>query len=248
MDAEDAVQPPVQTLSPLTDIEQKITTDFIDNNMRALAQKPVLKQILSRFSPASVVTDPLGKSLVVYDDLIEEGKQKAQIAFTRLSRLGSQSAIFGETLESTGFIADGNLKGFNVNAIRSNPSDPRWANKLNAEQREWIQIANILEEGKIALMSSEGIDVNLLAIEEGGFFAGRKVVGKFMPDGEMMDVGVVGGASRPGLKAGFEKERIFPSIEDAISEGYRYLDDEETLLLNITGAYRRVAQKEWSII
>ena len=55
------------------------------------------------------------------------------------------------------------------------------------------------------MFKSERIDINTLDVEEGGFYAGRRVLGKVLADGEIVDIAVVGGPSRPGMKTAQEK-------------------------------------------
>jgi len=234
------VTPPIESLSSLQNIENVISANFIVNNYRRLAQTPGLKHIISRLNPASAANDPLSKSLIAHAMLKEEGKQKAEIAFTRLSRLGSQRKVFGE-LDDTGRIAEGPLRGKNVNDIRSNYSE--YESSLSEAQKEWVQIANAIEDAKLAMFRAEGIDINELAVTEGGHYAGRRLMGRVFVDGEYVDIGVVAGPGRPGTRSAQEKERYFETAEEAIEAGYRYLDDDEALLMNLQAAYRRVADK-----
>ena len=240
-DPGDVVQPPVETLSSLSSMEDTLNINFINDNYRKIANMPVIRNIVGRFNPSAIAFNPLFKSLMAHQMLRSEGAQKAQIAFTRLSRLGKQSDVFGSN-DDDGFLAEGPLKGFTVNGIRSMPSDSRWASKLTSDQREWITIANQIEEAKLDMLKFEGININELSFEEGGVYAGRKVMGKVFADGEIMEVQVMGGG-RPGARLGAEKERKFRTQEEGILAGYRYLDDDETLLRNLEGAYRRVADQ-----
>ena len=249
IETDELVRPLVEPLSSLTDIDQVIAVNLQDPSR--IAMMPGIKQFLSRFNPSAIANDPLQKSLIALNMLEEEGKQKAQIAFTRLGRLGSQEKIFGSlqgeeaVVGKAGSLDEGPLRGFFLNDIRSNPSDPRWSSKLNAKQREWIEVANELEEAKLAMFRAEGIDINTLDVEEGGYYAGRRVMGKVFTDGEIMDVAIIGGPSRPGTRTAQEKKRYFDTAEEAAAAGYRYLDEDETLNLNLTGAYRRAAQKRF---
>ena len=232
---------PVPNLSPLTSIEETINVNLQDPSKWVLL--PIIKQVIGAFDPAAVANDPLRKALIAKVMLEEEGKQLAEIAFSQLSQLGIQAKVFGD-LDDAGRL-QGDLKGFNLNDIRANPSDSRWKTKLTLSQTQWIDTANELEEAKLAMFKSEGIDINTLDVEEGGFYAGRRVLGKVLADGEIVDIAVVGGPSRPGMKTAQEKKRIFETAEEAIEAGYRYLDDDETLQLNLVGAYRRAAQKRF---
>ena len=235
------IQPPMRQLSPLTTIEETIATNLRDPNKLMLI--PGIKQIIGAANPSAIANDPLKKSLIALKMLEEEGKQLAEIEFSELSKIGTQARVFGN-LDDAGRL-QGTLKGFNVNDIRANPSDSRWVNLLTGTQRKWIDVANSKDEAKLAMFKAEGIDINTLEVEEGGFYAGRRVMGKMLTDGELVDVAVIGGPSKPGMKTAQEKKRFFESEEEGIEAGYRYLDDDETLLINIVGAYRRAAQKRF---
>ena len=235
---EPVVAPLVEELSTVQDMEDVITANFIMDNYRKLAELPGLQHILKRFNPTVAATDPLVKSLIGQKMLRAEGEQKAQIAFSRLRRLGSQDAVFGG-LDDNGRLVGGKLDGFNVNDIRSNVS--KYDHLLTQKQREWIKNANEIEEAKYRLLTSEGIDIKKLEFEDGGAYAGRTVMGKMLPTGELMSVALV--QRRVGRKLTGEQPRFFETEEEGIAAGYRYLNDDETLLRNLQGAYNRIADK-----
>lgn len=180
----------------------------------------------------------LGKAILRF-----EGANKATAAIATLNRMGSSKRIFN--LSEEGLMTIGK-KQVHLNTIRTFPK--KYWNKLNKAQRAWVEQAQILEREKLALLERYGVEVPLLTFEEGGVYAGRRVVAKFTTKGELVDVAYIGMAQpgRPGARMAAEKTRIFASIDDAIKEGYRYLPEEEALYYNTIGAYNRVGDKQFT--
>lgn len=172
-----------------------------------------------------------------------EGANKATAAIATLNRMGPSKRIFN--LSDEGLMTIGKEQ-VHLNTIRTYPK--KYWNKLNESQRAWVEQAQILEGEKLALLSRYGVEVPLLTFEEGGVYAGRRVVAKFTRDGELLDVAYIGMAQpgRPGAKMASEKVRIFTNIDDAIKDGYRYLPEEEALYYNVIGAYNRVGDKQFA--
>jgi hypothetical protein len=136
-------------------------------------------------------------------------------------------------------LASGRLKGKGLNDIRTYPD--RY--NLTPKERLWVDQAHAIEQRQLEFLQEAGIDINLLTFEEGGRWAGRRVFGKFNPDGELLDIGYGSGPGRPGAKLGLEKRRIFESEQEGIEAGYRYMSQEDSIFLNLQGAYNRVADK-----
>ena len=212
---------------------------------RTIAHWPIFKTFYRSFNPSAVADNPSTQAKIGRAVLYEEAKHLSPAAISRLHQIGTQEQIFGK-LDDEGFILSGPLSGKSVNDIRTYPQ--RYASNTTPEQKEWIKVANDLEESKLAFLKNNDIDINELTFEEGGQYAGRRVYGKIV-DGELVAASIVGaGPRRPGSKIASEKARDFDTADEAIKAGYRYIPDDEALLLNIQGAYRRVADKrmaEW---
>jgi len=232
----------LEQLPDLQDMEQIINANFIVDSWEVLARTPVIKELTNLFNPSAGARNPLFKSIVSLFRMKEQSKSLTTNAISRLDRLGSSQKVFGK-FDDTGRIADGPLKGFNVNDIRSRPLDPRWRNLLTDNQRVWIRTAESLERAKLAMLKAEGIEIRTLSESEGGgtVYAGRRTFAQISSDGEVLDLINMGTSSRPGAKAAFEKARKFETMEEAIENGYRYIPDEEALRINIEAAYNRVA-------
>ena len=228
----------------LQDAQTVIDYSTKPNVSRWIANLPLVREVMSKVNPSAIAGTPGEKAVIARAVLREEGTQKAQGVISYLNELGGQEKVFGK-LDDNGLISSGKLKGLSVNDIRTYPK--RYADKLTPEQKTWIGRAHEIEVAKLKFMRDNGIDIKELSFEEGGEYAGRRVFAKMSSDGELLDSGYVGaGPTRVGKKTAFEKRRRFTTAEEALSEGYRYLPDDEALSLNVRAAYNRVADKKMS--
>ena len=175
---------------------------------------------------------------------MEEGKQKADQAFSFLSSKGTQEEVFG-VLDSQGRLT-GRLQGLFLNDIRSNPA--QYGNRLSRSQKEWIDAAEELEKSKLSLLKLNGIDVTELDFTSGGRYAGRRLLGLINQEtGQIDSIGVVRN-KKPGLagETASEKHRYFDTVQDAVEKGFVYVPEDEALLFNIRDAYRRITDKRFS--
>ena len=219
-----------------------------------IATLPGMKYLSMTLDPAVLVTgfganpqtaqDWKVLGSVIQGMMKHEGAQKGLGAFQRLARLGAQTKVFGKAGDDGLLLAD-RLKGESVGDLVANPG--KFAARTTDEQKEWLAAARELEDAKLAFLQRNGIEFSLLTFDEGGAYASRRMFAKLGPDGDLVDYGFVGkGPGRPGAKMTEEKHRFFPDEEIAIEQGYRYLPYEDSLLLNIQGAYNRVADKKLS--
>ena len=240
---EDVIPLPVEEMSSLTDFEELVNTNFAESFWKDIADKPGVNPIVGTMNPSGAANDPLKKALRGLAMLEFEGIQKADIAFTRLSRLGRQDKIWG-ALDEEGFIAEGALKGLAIGDIMTTPNNPAWKDNLTPEMREFTDTFITISEGKLRMFNAEGIDIKQLDFEEGGHYIDRRVMGKIHENGEIVDIAVIGGPSRMG-KTSQERNRVFPDQKSAINAGYRYMQESDALYVNLVGMYRRIAQKRF---
>lgn len=245
---EPQVRPLVEELSSVSDIEDVLTANMIDNNYTNIMKTlPIVRNILKRIDPSAAATDPLTRGMIAHAMVSSEGLQKSQIAFSRLNRLGKQSDVFGD-LDDKGLLMGDEvhpkLRGLTLNTVRTNV---KYRPYLSPKQTEWVDTINGIEDGRLAMLKAEGIEVNELVFEEGGRYGGRTVMGKVFADGSTMATIVVGGEEGrlPTAKRGFEKRRRYDFAEEAIEDGFRYLEEDETVLRGLQGAYQRVADKKF---
>lgn len=207
---------------------------------KRLANLPVIKNIMKVLNPAAVAHTPAEKYIVIRAHLFDEVDQKTAGIMALLNRLGMAKDVFGGE-DSVGLIKSGKLQGKSLLEIATYPDKY----DLTTEQKAWLDQADQIEKAKLQALRRNDIEVNELEFEEGGRYAGRRVFAKTGKDGEMLDVRYVGAAPRrPGAKVSFEKPRYFENSEDAIKAGYRYLPYDESLALNVKGAYRRIGDKQ----
>ena len=245
---EPQVRPLVEELSSVSDIEDVLTANMIDNNYTNIMKTlPIVRNILKRIDPSAAATDPLTRGMIAHAMVSSEGLQKSQIAFSRLNRLGKQSDVFGD-LDDKGLLMGDEvhpkLRGLTLNTVRTNV---KYRPYLSPKQTEWVDTINGIEDGRLAMLKAEGIEVNELVFEEGGRYGGRTVMGKVFADGSTMATIVVGGEEGrlPTAKRGFEKNRVYSTAEEAIEDGFRYLEEDETVLRGLQGAYQRVSDKKF---
>ena len=224
---EPQVRPLVEELSSVSDIEDVLTANMIDNNYTNIMKTlPIVRNILKRIDPSAAATDPLTRGMIAHAMVSSEGLQKSQIAFSRLNRLGKQSDVFGD-LDDKGLLMGDEvhpkLRGLTLNTVRTNV---KYRPYLSPKQTEWVDTINGIEDGRLAMLKAEGIEVNELVFEEGGRYGGRTVMGKVFADGSTMATFVVGGEEGrlPTAKRGFEKHRVYSTAEEAIDDGFRYLE------------------------
>jgi len=231
------------TFANLQDTQAVIDYSTKQDVSRWIANIPAIKQLMSRLNPSAIANTPGEKAVIARAVLREEGTQKAQGIISYLNELGSQKKVFG-SLDDKGFLTD-KLKGLALNDVRTNPS--KYAAKLSPEQKVWIDRAHQIEVAKLKFMRDNGIEIQELAFEEGGVYAGRRVYALMSSDGELLDSTFVGaGPARVGKKTSFEKRRFFKTAQEAQDAGYRLLPEDEALSLNTRAAYNRVADKQMS--
>lgn len=244
----------------ITDASARILTDLqpIDDAISIATQPSKLRNIINTSvagrTPLKGIAEaiagrmgtannPATLSLVGRDVLKFEAAQKSSAAIATLNRFGTSKQIF--KLSDDGLMK---LQGKNIhlNEIRTFP-EKYWDDLSNA-QREWVEQARLLEREKRALFERSGIEVPELVFEEGGEYAGRRVVGKFDTEGNLLESAFLGTSQpgKPGAKAAALKTRVFADINDALKEGFRYLPEEEALYYNITGAYNSAINKQYT--
>lgn len=226
-------------LSALPDMDDVVRQATQPDNFRAVANAPIVRTIVGRFNPAAVANAPIDQAAIGLASLQNQGRRSATIAFQEIARLGGSRRLFGAT-DDAGLLAEGPLAGRALNDIRTYPN--RFA--LSPEQRTWVDQMDNLERAKLKMLQDEGIEVNLLRFEDGGQYAGRRVMSKAGASGEVLEVGYVGaGPSRLGGKLAVEQQRVFKTQAEGAAEGFQYLPEEDALFANLNGAYNRVAVK-----
>ena len=239
---EPPITPPIEELDSLGSIEETLDAAFVEDLYRkvgeGLSNVPLAGAVIKGINPSAAATDPLARALIVREILKGQGSQKATIAISKLRRLGSRQQVFGG-VNDEGLLTDGPLANKHLNDIRTRPDDY----VLTPEQREWIDTADVLERAKLAMLKTEGIDINTLQFEEGGQYAGRRVFQKVLPDGTIIDSVSVG--EKPiGTKQAYEKRRFYDTAAEAIADGFRYMEEDEALFRNLEAAYTQVADKK----
>jgi len=230
-------------MADLQDAETVADIAFRNDMVRKWANNlPGLREFYKILNPSVIANTPGEKAIITRATLRDEGYQKTQGVMAHLQEVGGQDKIFGD-LDSKGLIKSGVLKGQTIGDIAQQRA--KWETKLTDEQRFWLDRADTIEKSVTGFLKRNEIDINLLKLEEGGQFATRRVWGKSLNDGTVIDVAYVGaGPGRPGSRLPTEKQRYFKTEAEAIEAGYHYIPYEEALYLKVSGAYNRVADKK----
>ena len=234
----------------LQNMDEAINIATRSNLGRRIANMPGVRNIMKRVNPSAVRNTVEERGLTGLGILRFEAQQKAEQVIAALGQIGTQRRVFGQ-VDNQGLFMEGNLKGLAPNDVRTNWEQPHISQRLNDEQKAWIQTAQGIEEDKLVFLKNNGIAVKDLTFESGGHYAGRRLMGKFDSDGNLVDWRYGPGKSRvKGRKLPQEKQRAFRTQQEAIDEGYRYIPEDEALSMNVRAAYTRVADKkfaEWMI-
>jgi hypothetical protein len=239
------------SMTDLNSFDDTLSVALQDNSARRLAQRlgnvtvggrQPFKAVIGRMNPAAVAETFPEIVQVGRANLRDAGARQADIIGANLTSRGTQDVLFGATDRATGLINDGPYAGLSVNQIAENPSKY----KLSTEQRFWLANHNAVEDDVLRLYQKNGIKINELPLEEVERYAGRRVVAKRLPDGEVVELGFAGGGSpgRIGAKTSTEKTRLFDTVDDAQKEGFVLMPYEEAVQLKIRNAYNRVADKK----
>ena len=215
---------------------------FRDDTVRQWVNKlPTIRAFARTLNPSAVANTPAEQSISIRAVLRDEAIQKSQGVTSYLAELGSQEKVFGKRNEK-GEIASGKFKGLTVGDIAR--EFQKYAGQMTGAEKEWLNRANEIENAVKDYFIRNGIEIDLLALEEGGHFATRSVWAKVV-DEEILDIRYMGpGPGRPGAKIATEKRRWFKTEADAIKAGYRYLPYDQALSMKVQGAYNRGADKQ----
>lgn len=167
-----------------------------------------------------------------------EADNKATAYISLMDSFGDERKLFNLGDDFIG--QSGSLKGVHINDITQYPN--RYA--LTDTQKAWVKQVHIIEDAKLNFLKRNGVEPNLLHFEDGGHYAGRRMIARELPDGTMQLATIKGDPVRAGSKASFEKMREFTSMAEATKEGFVTMSQRDALYMNIKGAYRRVINKQ----
>jgi hypothetical protein len=238
---------PPRLLSDLQNFDTQMNVAFDPNKARQIGEQvsrmPGIGPIVTTANPTLKANTPLKKAYVVHSQLKEEGFGKAQQAMSHPGQIGTQSDLFGPTNLKTGLLEKGPLAGKSLNQIAENPS--RFV--LNEPQKAWLSRMREVEDAIFAGYTRNGIKIHTIPLDDIEHYAGRTVVGKFLPGtDDLVEVGFIGGPGRLGGKTSAEKLRRFSTIERSQAEGYVYMPYEESIKQRALSMYRRVGNKKTS--
>ena len=214
---------------------------------RQLARVPLIGHITRRLNPAAVADTPEAHAVLARNVLHFEAQQLADAEISVVRTFGTQEQVLGK-LDEKGLIAEGPLQGKAPNAVRSDRKKPYIGKLLTEKQQAWIDALQDIEQAKLALFRRYGIKIDELIFTQGGEYAGRVTkMGKIV-DGELVEVGFIGKKPKgvAGKKLGQQKVRPFATQKEALDAGFRYLDEDVAVYLNLKAAYKRIADKKFA--
>ena len=231
-----------QSLPPTQEFDLAATQATLNDNWRKIANLPGIRRIYQKLSPVTLAKDPVAIADSTRRILRHEATQKHNWLLSPVRRLGSEQKVWGKRAEN-GLLAEGPLKGKSLNDIRTYPK--RYWGKMTPLQRKWIEEMDKLEVRKKNYLLENDVNISLLEFDEGGRYAGRIVVAKVLDNGEIADYAfIVKKRTGVGGKKGFEQHREYTKAADAIKDGYRYLSEEESMYINMLGAYNKVIDQQ----
>jgi hypothetical protein len=233
-------------LTELQDFQTTMDVAFEPNMFRRIAERladtPVVGKIIRLGNPSGVARSPVERATITRLQLRDEAQNRVNVAMTHPRTIGTQDELFGRTNASTGLLEDGALAGRSVNEIAENPT--RFSSQLNSQQREWLKRMAEVEDEILPIYNRNNISITELDGGEVERYAGRIVVQKLTPEGDLIQAAFIGeGPARVGGKTGGRKARTFSTVEKAQSEGFVYAPYEEALPAKARAAYNTVADK-----
>src|SRR5690606_33358822 len=132
---------------------------------------------------------PVGRASIAHAMFRDEGYGRVQQALAHPGQIGTQGDLFGK-LDARGRIKDGPLKGHSVNEIQEQRS--RFIDSITPQQDEWLRRMEEVEESTLDLMKRNGVEIDEIPLGEVERYAGRVVVGKVTPEGELIEARFVG--------------------------------------------------------
>lgn len=206
---------------------------------------------------------------VLTEVLREWGDRGFAPMFAQLERIGSEDKVFGPKIgkgflnlrqgrettllgpnPGTGLVnlgvnpedvgkvhavtAEGQPVRVFVQQIAENPS--RF--QLTDKQKQWLETAQIMNQAPKKILEAYGQKVGRFD-PASEFFVGRTLVTRTSADGDIIDLGYVGGGSGLTSVANPAKHRTFNTMGDAVAMGFRPEHSyTETMLIRIRSAMR----------
>ena len=246
-------------LESLQDTEIQYNVAFADNLFRKIGE--ALSPISKYFDPSLAAPESsIGKRLViVLANLMEEGRVKADRAYTYISRLGTRESIFGPVDEQFKF-TEGPFAGRSLNDIVENRADPDVIRlleeiklkEINSETGQpftaldYVTRLAELDEAGSSFARSYGAEVGF-SPEDKVLFASRKVYGKLDSEGNVTQIAFDSGDFPSGfVKGQLEEARVYETAREAEAEGFILIPYDETVKLKIAAVYRLAAEESVS--
>ena len=243
-------------LEALQDAGTQLEVAFQASTFRKIGEQ--LRPISRFFDPSLASPESsIGKRLViVLANLLEEGRLKADRAFTYVQRLGSRQSIFGRIDNQNKFV-DGPFPGRTLNevaenrtkpivkrklqSIKLNEVDPKTGRQLTAE--DYVIRLQQLDEAASELARKYGAEIGFSPTDE-VLFATREIYGKINSEGKVIKVAFPSQAARGKAKTALEHIRLFPTAREAPDAGYVLLPYDDVVKVKLQQAYRVGAEEE----
>ena len=246
-------------LESLQDTKIQYSVAFADNLFRKIGE--ALSPISKYFDPSLAAPESsIGKRLViVLANLMEEGRTKADRAYTYISRLGTRESIFG-AVDGQFKFTEGPFVGRSLNDIVENRAKPAVKKlleeiKLKETNSETglpftaLDYANRLadlDEAGSSFARSYGAEVGF-SPEDKVLFASRKVYGKVDSEGNVTQIAFDSGDFPRGfVKSQLEEARVYETARQAEADGFVLIPYDETVKLKIAAVYRLAAEESVS--
>ena len=237
---------PRQLLQDPQDFDTQIEVAFTPNRARAiterLADTPVIGKIIKYANRSAVARSFMERTAIGRAQLQDVGTRAVQRALSYPRALGTMEEIFGPTDKVTGLLQSGPLAGRSVNEIAENPS--RFP-QLTDPMKSWLRRMGDVEEASFQQLKRNGVDIERIPEGEVERYAGRIVVTKTTPEGELIESAFVGAGPgrRLGGKISQQKSRVYPTVEAAQKDGFVFMPYDQAVALKTQAAMNRVINK-----
>lgn len=215
------------------------------NNIRKLMdwaeQHPhsPLKWVLQHIGVSG--TDPTSEATVLVNTLRVDSDAAVMGAVANLRAYGDSEALF-DVQDNVAHIAGqavaiGDLAEGRVSAsIKA---------ALSSEQQAYLAEGWAYFDDLERLAASEGVEIPKATYGPGEHYWARNVMGRMMPDGALEIANVRGAPSGRWLTAlaGFERPRMFDTMEEALANDFRYFSLSDAAEMSGRAIYRRIANK-----
>lgn len=205
--------------------------------------QPALAWVLHRAGLAE--SDPGVKAAVLYNVIKEDWRSATVGPVAQVKRFGDSDRLFNVQTD-----AQGNRMAYVTDRTGATVARPLYDvlqhtqnYRLTPEQQGFADALKNFYDELYQAAKDERIPVGWLDVAGGGHYIARSVVRRRLPDGTYEYAHIVPAQTRvrTGVRAFFENERQFDTVQEAYKEGFEYAKPEDAFQLYAEAMGRRIA-------